>query len=833
MTLTRWASSPRRVYVTAPPGDTTRLFVVEQAGTIGVRQGRRDVGLPRPHRPCALGRRARSALDRLRAGLRDERPALRLLHGAARPPGQLTIEELRRRPGEPRPGRPGLRADAACDPARPAGEPQRRPAAVRARRPAVHGTGDGGGGSDPPATARDRRRRPDRRRSASTNDPALGKLLRIDRAAAARSVFAYGLRNPWRFSFDRLTGDLVIADVGQDRARRSTSLAAPGDARAANYGWNRYEGLHSYPGGAPARAAPGTSAGDRARPRPRRARSPAATSCATPRCPSSPAPTSTATSAWARSTAPAAGRRRRRALGLDVASLSSFGEDGCGRVYAASIGGAVFRLRQRRVRGPAPSSAGCPRASGRARRRRGDRRGRPSPRAPRSRQHALRTGFVAVRVRCDEQAPVRAVGRVHLGAPRTRARPRPRAAARAPARRGAAPARGRPSRAKLGPRPRRARALQTARRRGRGRAPRVRSPARGGGGGGRKMGGGGGDRCGAGDAGHGARGAVREGSDARGSSRRACRAQLPRRRARPIHDARSAPTMRSCAPPPTATARPSKPSSPAIGPSSCASPPRAAAATSPGPRTRCRTPSCAPTARSSRASCPPTPRRGSSRSCATAASTCRAARPMAELPEELDAGAPSALEVVEHGERLAVALAAVGRLPRAQRTALVGRELEGRSYEELAERQATTVGAIKSLLHRARNALAHGASLPARSCAAARASSARRRRSGTAAVAAVATVALAATGVVGGTHPSLPGPPAAPTAAPGTHAALVVAGPSPAPPRGARAARPCPTLPRRRAGSTRSTGRVRRPAACARAAPRRVAPIAGRPRSRP
>jgi RNA polymerase sigma-70 factor (ECF subfamily) len=91
----------------------------------------------------------------------------------------------------------------------------------------------------------------------------------------------------------------------------------------------------------------------------------------------------------------------------------------------------------------------------------------------------------------------------------------------------------------------------------------------------------------------------------------------------------------------------------------------------------------------------------------------RAARPTSPLPPELPGGAPSAFEVVAQGERLAGALSAVERLPSAQRTALLGRELEGRSYEELARRQATTVPAVKSLLHRARTALAHQASLPA------------------------------------------------------------------------------------------------------------------------
>jgi RNA polymerase sigma factor (sigma-70 family) len=154
----------------------------------------------------------------------------------------------------------------------------------------------------------------------------------------------------------------------------------------------------------------------------------------------------------------------------------------------------------------------------------------------------------------------------------------------------------------------------------------------------------------------------------------------------------------------------------------------------------------------------------------------RAARPAAELTEELDAGAPSAHDVVERGERLAVALEAVRSLPRAQRAALVGRELEGRTYEELAARQATTVGAVKSLLHRARATLAHGASLPVLAPLFARLP--RPLGDGSGAVAAIATVALAGTGVAGGLH--LPRPPAAPTDGQ-ARAALAAAAVRPAP----------------------------------------------------
>lgn len=87
----------------------------------------------------------------------------------------------------------------------------------------------------------------------------LGKVLRIDptptgsaaytipadnpyAAGGGRAeIYLLGVRNPWRFSFDRKTGDLWIADVGQDRFEEVTRVAAD-DAAGANLGWNRYEG---------------------------------------------------------------------------------------------------------------------------------------------------------------------------------------------------------------------------------------------------------------------------------------------------------------------------------------------------------------------------------------------------------------------------------------------------------------------------------------------------------------------------------------------------------------------------------------------------------------
>jgi RNA polymerase sigma factor (sigma-70 family) len=149
----------------------------------------------------------------------------------------------------------------------------------------------------------------------------------------------------------------------------------------------------------------------------------------------------------------------------------------------------------------------------------------------------------------------------------------------------------------------------------------------------------------------------------------------------------------------------------------------------------------------------------------------RAARPTAPLPRELPGGSPSAFEEVERSERLAGALNAVDQLPTAQRAAILGRELEGRSYEDIAQRQATTVPAVKSLLHRARATLAHQTTVPA--FATPFIARLARMRPGqavlgliaeqTSGVAAIAAISLAGTNALGSLH--LPDAPTAPTAA--------------------------------------------------------------------
>ena len=118
------------------------------------------------------------------------------------------------------------------------------------------GVGDGGSGGDPDNHAQD-------------PHSLLGKILRIDvhgtgvddiyrpvpygippgnpfaRGGGAPEVWDYGLRNPWRFSFDRESSDLWIGDVGQN-AYEEIDLERAGGKGGVNYGWSAFEGAHTY-----------------------------------------------------------------------------------------------------------------------------------------------------------------------------------------------------------------------------------------------------------------------------------------------------------------------------------------------------------------------------------------------------------------------------------------------------------------------------------------------------------------------------------------------------------------------------------------------------------
>ena len=108
------------------------------------------------------------------------------------------------------------------------------------------GTGDGGGSGDPA-------------NNAQTTTSLLGKILRLDpntgnactlltnnpfaNGGGAAEVWSMGLRNPWRFSFDRTTGDMYIGDVGQGQREEVDAVLAPSAGRQINFGWRIMEGF--------------------------------------------------------------------------------------------------------------------------------------------------------------------------------------------------------------------------------------------------------------------------------------------------------------------------------------------------------------------------------------------------------------------------------------------------------------------------------------------------------------------------------------------------------------------------------------------------------------
>ncbi len=119
------------------------------------------------------------------------------------------------------------------------------------------GVGDGGGSGDPDG-------------NGQNTDTLLGSILRIDPIATETSpylipdgnpfvdgggapeIFLYGVRNPWRFSFDAGTDDMWIADVGQNQFEEVNRLAASQDfGKGANLGWNQLEAFERFDGGTP------------------------------------------------------------------------------------------------------------------------------------------------------------------------------------------------------------------------------------------------------------------------------------------------------------------------------------------------------------------------------------------------------------------------------------------------------------------------------------------------------------------------------------------------------------------------------------------------------
>ncbi|HEY3020700.1 MAG TPA: PQQ-dependent sugar dehydrogenase [Solirubrobacteraceae bacterium] len=339
------------LYVTSPPGDRRRVFVVEQGGTIHVVRGGRKLAEPflDIHDKVVSGGEQgllsmAFAPDYARSG--------RFYVDYTDTNGDSRIVEYRRATADR--ADPGSARQVLFQP-QPEANHNGGLVLFGPDRLLYIGFGDGGGGNDQHGP----------RGNAQSLGTWLGKILRIDpragggkpyrvpssnpfvgRAGAKPEIYAYGLRNPWRFSFDRRTGDLSIGDVGQDE-REEVDFARRGRAKGANFGWRPFEGnRRNFDEPAPGARRPAFDYG-------RAGGNCSVTGGVVVRDRGVP-------SLYGRyvygdycagrllaATLRANGARNRRALPLrTIPELSSFGEDALGRVYATSLAGGVWRFAQ-------------------------------------------------------------------------------------------------------------------------------------------------------------------------------------------------------------------------------------------------------------------------------------------------------------------------------------------------------------------------------------------------------------------------------------------------------------------------------------------------------
>ena len=333
------------VYVTAPPGDRRRVFVVERGGRIRVLVNGRMRGRPFLDISGAVSSGGERGLLSM-AFAPDYARSGRFYVDYTDRNGHSRIVEYRRATPERADPRSARLLIFQRQP-----EPNHN-GGLLLFGPDGHlyiGFGDGGGGGDPHGP----------RGNGQNLGTLLGKILRIDprpsggrpygipasnpfarRQGARGEIWAYGLRNPWRFAFDPRTGALIIGDVGQNAVEEIDIVTRPG----ANLGWRVFEGRSRYAAGesAPGAIAPaierfhrdgncsitgGIVVRDRALAL--RGRYLFGDFCL-----------GRIESALVRG-----GRARDvRRTRLKVPALASFGEDARGRAYAISLSGPVYRL---------------------------------------------------------------------------------------------------------------------------------------------------------------------------------------------------------------------------------------------------------------------------------------------------------------------------------------------------------------------------------------------------------------------------------------------------------------------------------------------------------
>ena len=234
--------------VTAPPGDRRRVFVVEQGGRIRIVKAGRV--LPRAF--LDVSREIVSGGEQGLLGLAfapDYERSRRFYVNYTNRSGDTRIVEYRASSSDPDVADPGS-ARVLIEQDQPEPNHNGGQLAFGPDDLLYIGLGDGGGGNDQHGE----------RGNGQDLGTILGKILRIDprpsggrpyriprdnpfatRAGARPEIYSWGLRNPWRFSFDRETGDLTIGDVGQNEIEE-IDFVRRGRGRGANFGWRPYEG---------------------------------------------------------------------------------------------------------------------------------------------------------------------------------------------------------------------------------------------------------------------------------------------------------------------------------------------------------------------------------------------------------------------------------------------------------------------------------------------------------------------------------------------------------------------------------------------------------------
>jgi len=337
------------VYITQPPGEQRDLYVVERGGTIRIARDGKRLSTPflDVSSRIATGFEEQGLLSMAFAP--DYRESGRFYVYYTDSAGDIKVVEYRRSAKEPLLADPNS-ARLVLGVEHSENDNHNGGLLLFGSDGSLYiGVGDGGAAGDP-------------HRNGQSLSTLLGKILRIDpgqragkpygipkdnpfvgRPGARPEIFDYGLRNPWRFSFDPVTGALLIGDVGQDRFEEVDDLPR-GKQAGANLGWSAFEGdaRFNQDQNAPGAVRPILTYG--------RDRGCSITGGYVVRDPA----LRTLYGRYIygdfclgdlRSFIPAIPKAMDdKALGVSVPALSSFGEDSAGHVYATSLQGPVYRL---------------------------------------------------------------------------------------------------------------------------------------------------------------------------------------------------------------------------------------------------------------------------------------------------------------------------------------------------------------------------------------------------------------------------------------------------------------------------------------------------------